>query len=77
VVPRPLNLSAAGSAESLAYLLAPLLPLGLRERQSLLELRSETARQEFLQRWLSESLPKLLASNRARERAGGNGHTPH
>jgi len=71
----PPNPSAAGTAESLAYLLAPLLPLGLRERQSLLEMRSETARQEFLQRWLSESLPKLLASNRARERAGGNGHS--
>jgi ATP-dependent Lon protease len=74
---RPPNPGAAGERTSLAYVLAPLLPLDLRERQSLLEMRAENARQDFLQRWLSESLPKLLAANRARERAGGNGHNPH
>jgi Lon protease-like protein len=74
---RPPSPGATEERTSLAYLLAPLLPLDLRDRQSLLEMRAENARQEFLQRWLSESLPNILAANRARERAGGNGHNPH
>lgn len=61
---------------SLVYTLAPLLPLELRERQSLLEMRAEPARQEFLLRWLTDSLPKIIERGRARHRAGGNGHRP-
>lgn len=63
-------------AGSLAYTLAPLLPLDLRERQSLLEMRAEHARQEFLLRWLTDSLPKIIERSRTLHRAGGNGHRP-
>lgn len=63
-----------GIAASLVYTLAPLLPLELRKRQSLLEMRSESARREFLLGWLNDSLPKLLERSRARNDAGGNGH---
>ena len=61
---------------SLAYTLAPLLPLELRERQSLLEMRAEPARQEFLLRWLTDSLPKIIERSRTLHRAGGNGNRP-
>jgi Lon protease-like protein len=65
-----------GVSASLVYTLAPLVPLDLRERQSLLETRSESARQEFLLGWLNQTLPKLLERSRARNHAGGNGHRP-
>jgi ATP-dependent Lon protease len=64
------------AAGAIAYMLAPLLPLELRERQSLLEMRAEQARQDFLLHWLADSLPKLRERSRARHRAGGNGHRP-
>jgi ATP-dependent Lon protease len=66
--------SPADDSFSLAYAMAPLLPLELREKQTLLETRAENTRREFLLRWLSESLPKLLEHRRAIDRAGGNGH---
>jgi Lon protease-like protein len=67
---------AAGRNEpaNLSYEIGAVLPLELEKRQSLLEMRSENARREFLQRWLTDFLPKLAEQQRMRERAGGNGH---
>lgn len=59
---------------SLAYRMASRLPLELAEKQELLEMRAEDARQEFLIRWLTEFLPQLERRVRIRRRAGGNGH---
>jgi Lon protease-like protein len=67
---------AAGSDEeiSLAYRMSGVLPIELAERQQLLEMRAESARREFLIRWLTDFLPRLAHRQRARERARGNGH---
>lgn len=59
---------------SLAYRMAARLPLELAEKQELLEMRAEDARQDFLLRWLSAFLPQLERRARIRRRAGGNGH---
>lgn len=61
----------------LSYRMAALLPLDLETRQGLLESRSERERRESLIRWLERLIPKVIAQQRARERAGGNGHGPH
>lgn len=66
-----------GIVRSLVYAMAPHLPLSLQERQSLLEMRDESARRQFLARWFGESLPKLVEHKRVRARAGGNGHRPN
>jgi len=63
--------------ETLSYRMAALLPVELETRQSLLESRSERGRRETLIRWLERLIPTLIAQQRARERAGGNGHGPH
>ncbi len=73
VAPRLASLEK-DAPRSLVYAMAPLLPLDLQERQSLLEMRAEEARRDFLLRWLEESLPKLLERRRAGDLAGGNGH---
>jgi Lon protease-like protein len=59
---------------SLAYRMAARLPLELAEKQELLEMRAEDARQDFLVRWLTTFLPQLERRLRMRRRAGGNGH---
>jgi Lon protease-like protein len=59
---------------SLAYRMAARLPLELAEKQELLEMRAEDARQDFLLRWLTTFLPQLERRVRMRQRAGGNGH---
>jgi len=59
---------------SLAYRMAARLPLELAEKQELLEMRAEDARQDFLLRWLAAFLPQLERRARIRRRAGGNGH---
>ncbi|MGH9714684.1 MAG: LON peptidase substrate-binding domain-containing protein [Candidatus Acidiferrales bacterium] len=59
---------------SLAYRMAARLPLELGEKQQLLEMRAETARQDFLTRWLTAFLPRLERRVSMRKRAGGNGH---
>lgn len=59
---------------SLAYRMAARLPLELAEKQELLEMRAEAARQDFLLRWLAAFLPQLERRARIRRRAGGNGH---
>jgi ATP-dependent Lon protease len=59
---------------SLAYRMAGRLPLELAEKQELLEMHAEEARQEFLIRWLAAFLPQLKRRARVRLRATGNGH---
>ncbi len=71
---RPWIDPGAPAAGSLAYRLGGQLPMELEKRQELLELRSESERRKALLRWIDIFLPKLAASRRAHERAGGNGH---
>jgi ATP-dependent Lon protease len=59
---------------SLAYHVASELPLDAEFRQSLLEVRSEAKRQQRLAARLVEWLPQLRKRDRARTKAGGNGH---
>jgi Lon protease-like protein len=59
---------------SLAYRMAARLPLEIAEKQELLEMRAEDARQESLVRWLTAFLPQLERRVRMRRRASGNGH---
>jgi len=61
----------------LAYRLGARLPLDLKQRQALLEMRNETERREFLVRYANELLPKLAQRQIARHCAGGNGHGVH
>jgi ATP-dependent Lon protease len=58
----------------LSYRMASRLPLELYEKQALLEMRAEPARQDFLLAWLTQVLPRLEKRDRSRNRAGGNGH---
>ena len=58
---------------TLAYRMAARLPIELKERQTLLEMRSENERREFLHGWLVKFLPQLAERQRTRRRAGGNG----
>jgi Lon protease-like protein len=66
----------AGSDDEipLAYRVTGVLPMELAERQQLLEMRTESARREFLIRWITDFLPRLAHRQRVRERARGNGH---
>lgn len=59
---------------TLAYRMAARLPMELRQRQALLEMRQEAQRRKSLLGWLAEFLPRLAEQERARERAKGNGH---
>lgn len=68
------RISVAKSEVPLAYHLAAQLPMDLPEKQKLLELREETARQEYLLKWMNETLPRLVRTQRVRQLAGGNGH---
>jgi len=63
-----------GSA-SLAYHVASELPLDSAFRQTLLETRSESERQERLAERLAEWYPQLQNRERARGKAAGNGHS--
>lgn len=65
---------AAKSEVPLAYRLAAQLPMDLPEKQRLLEMREESARQKFLLDWMNSTLPRLLRTQRVRQLAGGNGH---
>jgi len=69
----PKNLEGA-SAEDLSYLIAATLPLDLLWKQQILELRSESDRQERLVAYLREWAPHLQKKEAMRQRAGGNGH---
>jgi Lon protease-like protein len=59
---------------SLAYRIAAELPLDLGYKQELLEMRSEAERQKNLLERLTAWLPQLAYLERARGKAGGNGH---
>lgn len=63
--------------KSLAYSMAEGLPLELRERQELLEMRIEDVRRAYLTRWLGEALPGLVERKQIRRRGSGNGHGPN
>jgi len=55
--------------DSLAYRMAAMLPVDLEKRQALLESRSEAERRELLLRWMERFLPRLIAQQKARQRA--------
>jgi len=63
-----------GGAADLAYRLATCLPIELQDRQELLEMRSESDRREFLERWMAEFRLKLDQRQQTRKHAGSNGH---
>ena len=60
--------------EELAFTIAAALPLDLLWKQQILELRSETERQERLLGYLREWAPHLQKVGGLRSRGGGNGH---
>ena len=64
----------SGDPATLAYRQAARLPLELAERQTLLEMRQEEERRQFLIEWLTRLLPQLSDRERKRQRAAGNGH---
>lgn len=66
--------AAPSDASILSYRMAALLPMELEKRQALLEMRLESDRRETVLGWLDSFLPKLAERQRARKRAGGNGH---
>jgi uncharacterized protein len=67
---------AAESSPSipLAYRIAALLPLGLQEKQGLLEMREEGCRRNFLFNRMTQMLPQIVHRQRVRKSAAGNGH---
>jgi Lon protease-like protein len=71
---RSWNEGEPGDAATLAYRMVARLPMELQRRQEMLEMRKESDRREFLLGWLTTFVPKLAARERARGRAGGNGH---
>jgi Lon protease-like protein len=62
---------------TLAYQMASVLPMELPKRQELLETRSEDQRRDIVLAWLTLFLPQLQDRQRARKRAGANGHAPN
>jgi ATP-dependent Lon protease len=62
---------------SLAYRMAARLPIELEQKQTLLQMRCENERCDFLEKWLEEFLPKLEERQSVRKRAAGNGHGPN
>lgn len=59
---------------SLSYVMAAELPLDLEFKQELLEMRSESERQQCLVEKMEKWLPELRMLERAKRKAGGNGH---
>jgi Lon protease-like protein len=68
----PKNLQGTPTDE-LSFLVAGTLPMDLLWKQQILELRSESDRQERLVAYLREWAPHLQKSEAMRQRAGGNG----
>ncbi|HEY6389585.1 MAG TPA: LON peptidase substrate-binding domain-containing protein [Candidatus Acidoferrum sp.] len=66
----------AGSDQSaqLSFVIAGTLPMDLLLKQQILELRSESERQERLVGYLRAWAPHLQKTSVLRQRAGGNGH---
>jgi len=69
----PKNLEGTAT-QDLSYLVAATLPMDLLWKQQILELRSESDRQERLVAYLREWAPHLQRKGVMRQRAGGNGH---
>jgi len=69
--------AACKEPATLAYHMAAVLPMELEKRQALLEMRAEKERRSLVLRWMADFLPKLVELQRARKRAGGNGHGPN
>ena len=61
-------------ADELSYAIASSLPIDLLWKQQILELRSESDRQERLLRYLRDWAPHLLKEKTLRQSASGNGH---
>ncbi|MGH9736514.1 MAG: LON peptidase substrate-binding domain-containing protein [Candidatus Acidiferrales bacterium] len=61
----------------LAYRIAARLPLDLRERQKVLEERSEDVRRAFLYKYSTELLPKLAQNEIAKQQAIAKGQGVH
>ena len=74
---RPWAHTVAQHEPTLAYRMAGLLPIELAQKQSLLEMRSEKSRREFVFGWMNAFLPRLAERQHGRQRAGGNGHVVH
>jgi ATP-dependent Lon protease len=58
----------------LSYRMAARLPLSLEDRQTILELRAEVERQNYLIQWMTEIIPRLAQQQRARHHIASNGH---
>jgi ATP-dependent Lon protease len=69
----PKNADATQCAQ-LSFLVAAALPMDLLWKQQILELRSESDRQERLVGYLRAWAPHLQKTGVMRQRAGGNGH---
>jgi Lon protease-like protein len=65
---------AAALAELGAYGMAATLDIALPAKQTLLELRSETARLEQLEALFAEAVKRIKTAARVAEQASGNGH---
>jgi ATP-dependent Lon protease len=61
-------------AEQISFIIADTLPMDLLWKQQILELRSESDRQERLVGYLRAWAPHLQKTGVMRQRAGGNGH---
>lgn len=68
--------SSPGETEPfpLSYRISAFLPLGLLEKQRLLETRGERDRRAFLHERIARLIPRLAERQRIRRGAGGNGH---
>ena len=62
-------------AAQLSYAIASCLPIDLLWKQQILELRTESDRQERLLRYLRDWAPHLLKEKALRQSASGNGHS--
>jgi Lon protease-like protein len=69
---RPWTMAGPLDESTLAYRLAAVLPVELEKRQALLETRSEHERRETLLRWMERFVPRLIAQQKARDRATRN-----
>jgi len=64
----------ASATPPLSYRMAALLPLALKEKQGLLEMREESRRRNFLFNRMTQLLPQIVHRQRVRKSAAGNGH---
>jgi ATP-dependent Lon protease len=70
-----LDLGAPGGGIQLSYQLASELPIELRVKQELLEMRSERDRRARVLTHLREWVPQLRRVENVRKKAAGNGHS--